>query len=246
MSELQLFNFQDNQVRVVEIDSNPWFVAADVFKALDIAWRQSDSVSILTDSMKCKFEEDPANSGVVEIPNGSWLISEAGVYKIAFRSNKPEAEAFTNYVAEVILPSVRKTGAYISDTIAPNQIELLLTELIDKVNKLEEDKSHLIHLQAENDQLNKVYEEYPGLKEAITYLKNNIEDNSDSFSLKDYLETKSKLILDRGQRIIIGQLVGSWTKIATNCSLTKIAGSTYYQNKHIKLIDLAIRYVCEI
>jgi prophage antirepressor-like protein len=36
MSELQLFNFQDNQVRVVEIDSNPWFVAADVFKALDM------------------------------------------------------------------------------------------------------------------------------------------------------------------------------------------------------------------
>ena len=245
MSELQLFNFQDNQVRVVEIDSNPWFVLSDVLNAI----KSTTTVTAVKNSIIENLGEEFVSNQPLETDGGIQdfiVTSEAGITFIVSRSKTDLGKLMNKWIHVEVLPSIRKTGAYISDTIVPNQIELLLTELIDKVNKLEEDKSHLIHLQAENDQLNKVYEEYPGLKEAITYLKNNIEDNSDSFSLKDYLETKSKLMLDRGQRIQIGQLVGSWTKIATNCSLTKIAGSTYYQNKHIKLIDLAIRYVCEI
>ena len=34
------------------------------------------------------------------------------MYKLAFRSNKPEADAFTNWVASEVLPSIRKTGKY--------------------------------------------------------------------------------------------------------------------------------------
>jgi hypothetical protein len=40
------------------------------------------------------------------------LISEPAVYKLAFRSNKPEADAFTNWVASEVLPTIRKTGRY--------------------------------------------------------------------------------------------------------------------------------------
>jgi BRO family, N-terminal domain len=40
------------------------------------------------------------------------VITEAAVYKLAFRSNKPEADAFTDWVADEVLPSIRKTGCY--------------------------------------------------------------------------------------------------------------------------------------
>ena len=40
------------------------------------------------------------------------VISEPAVYKLAFRSNKPEADAFTNWVASEVLPAIRKTGKY--------------------------------------------------------------------------------------------------------------------------------------
>ena len=40
------------------------------------------------------------------------VISEPAVYKLAFRSNKPEADTFTNWVASEVLPSIRKTGKY--------------------------------------------------------------------------------------------------------------------------------------
>jgi prophage antirepressor-like protein len=49
------------------------------------------------------------------------IISEPAVYKLAFRSNKPEAEAFTNWVAGEVLPAIRKTGRYELPTLTPDQ-----------------------------------------------------------------------------------------------------------------------------
>lgn len=254
MSELQLFNFQDNQVRVVEIDSNPWFVAADVFKALDITWRQSDSVSILTDSMKCKFNEDPANSGVVEIPNGSWLISEAGVYKIAFRSNKPEAETFTNYVAEVILPSVRKQGYYVSDTqdvllsaIAEltKSVSQIKTDYSDQVKYLIESNvvkdEQITQLNNQHNALQEVLNLYPGLDKALQEFQ-LIEETTESFPLKDYLLDHG-VNLDRGQRIRVGQIINGWLNLSQQQPLFKLNGNSLYTAKHIPLIKLAIEYI---
>lgn len=46
------------------------------------------------------------------VPRNLIFISEPAVYKLAFRSNKPEADAFTNWVASEVLPSIRKSGKY--------------------------------------------------------------------------------------------------------------------------------------
>ena len=40
------------------------------------------------------------------------VINEAAVYKLAFRSNKPEADKFVNWVTGTVLPSIRRTGSY--------------------------------------------------------------------------------------------------------------------------------------
>ena len=41
-----------------------------------------------------------------------WLISESGLYKLVMRSDKPQVQAFQNWVAKVVLPTIRKTGSY--------------------------------------------------------------------------------------------------------------------------------------
>lgn len=51
------------------------------------------------------------------------VISEPAVYKLAFRSNKPEADEFTNWVASEVLPAIRKTGGYQAQT--PPQLPLV-------------------------------------------------------------------------------------------------------------------------
>lgn len=53
------------------------------------------------------------------------FISEPAVYKLAFRSNKPEADVFTNWVASEVLPAIRKGGEY---KVAPRQKALPMTE----------------------------------------------------------------------------------------------------------------------
>lgn len=105
--EITLFNFDGSQVRTINKDGDPWFVAKDVCAVLAIA-NHNDATSRLGNSMKSVV-------GVSD-PHGrqqdTLVLNEAGVYKLAFRSNKPEAERFTDWLASEVLPAIRKTGAY--------------------------------------------------------------------------------------------------------------------------------------
>src|SRR5947208_14600795 len=94
-------------VRTVTVDDEPWFVAADVCGVLgysngrmaigNLPERMKGSVTIL--------DGTPGN------PNRA-IVSEPGVYRLAMRSNLPEAEAFQDWIAEDVVPSVRRTGSY--------------------------------------------------------------------------------------------------------------------------------------
>ena len=100
-----LFENHDVRVRVGE-EGVLWFVAKDVAEALGIQWT-SHTLGRISDAWK----------GVVKFTTPGGIqdlqcITEVAVYKLAFRSNKPEAERFTNWVAEVVLPAIRKTGGY--------------------------------------------------------------------------------------------------------------------------------------
>jgi prophage antirepressor-like protein len=109
MADLKLFEYQHKQVRTVTIDGQVFFVAKDVCGILEIV-NHKDAVSKLSDRMKRTVGvTDPLGQ---EKP--TLVISETGVYKIAFRSNKPEAERFTDWIAEDVLPQIRKTGVYVS------------------------------------------------------------------------------------------------------------------------------------
>lgn len=109
------FAFEDHLVRVFEVDGAPWFVAKDVAAALGIVWKAAETLARIPEKWK----------GVrnLRTPSGDQsllIISEAGVYKLAFRSNKPEAEAFTDWVAEAVLPAIRRTGRFeVPDAGAP-------------------------------------------------------------------------------------------------------------------------------
>jgi prophage antirepressor-like protein len=108
MEKLTLFQYQQRQVRTVYIEGQVWFVAKDVCEVLEIV-NHRDAVSGFTEKMRRVV-------GVTD-PQGqdqkTTVISEAGVYKVAFRSNKPEAERFTDWVAGEVIPEIRKTGRYV-------------------------------------------------------------------------------------------------------------------------------------
>jgi prophage antirepressor-like protein len=99
-----IFNFNEHGVRIVLDDSKePWFCLTDVYKSLDISrtsrlFRELDPKGVADDT-PYKWRYSKAK-----------FINEPNLYRIIFRSNKPEALNFQNWVFAEVLPSIRKTG----------------------------------------------------------------------------------------------------------------------------------------
>lgn len=116
---VSLFDFKGHQIRVVEIDAEPWFVAVDLYSILygvttGLSWvagtldgteRRVINRLRVADTLKSLFP----TKGRGDLA----LISESGLYKLILRSDKPEAKPFQDWVTKVVLPSIRKDGGYI-------------------------------------------------------------------------------------------------------------------------------------
>ncbi len=66
-----------------------------------------------------RLDEDEKGVAQIDTPGGSQkmtIISESGLYKVILRSDKPEAKKFTRWVTHEVLPSIRQTGGYGSQT----------------------------------------------------------------------------------------------------------------------------------
>ncbi|ACV62713.1 prophage antirepressor [Desulfofarcimen acetoxidans DSM 771] len=119
MNELQkVFNYEGQQVRTVLINGEPWFAAKDVCDILEIS-NSRHATSRLPERMKDTVVLSDAVGRTKEMT----IISEPGLYKLVVRSDKPEAEKFTDWVVEEVLPSIRKTGTYSN---RHTEIDLLL------------------------------------------------------------------------------------------------------------------------
>ena len=103
---LQVFSFQNKQVRVVMKDNEPWWVVNDVCDILEH-----------TNSRRAVDGLDDDEKGVTKGytlggEHSMTEISESGLYTLIMRSNKPEAKKFRKWVTAEVLPTIRKTGGY--------------------------------------------------------------------------------------------------------------------------------------
>lgn len=143
----QIFMYQGAQVRTVTKDGEPWLVAKDICAVLGIA-NHSDAISRLNPSMKSVLGVTDPHGRVQETA----VISEPGMYKLIFRSNKPEAETFGDWVATDVLPSIRKTGSYnvgfnLPQSL-PEALRLLASEIEEKESIRAENEQHKQELAA--------------------------------------------------------------------------------------------------
>lgn len=107
MNSMKVFQYESAQIRTVDIDGEPWFVAKDVCDALDID-NASDALS--------RLDKDERNTivlteGIIGNPTKS-IVNESGLYALVLSSRKPEAKAFKKWITSEVLPSIRKTGKY--------------------------------------------------------------------------------------------------------------------------------------
>lgn len=111
-NNLMIFENPDfGAVRSILIDGDPWFVAADVCKALEIE---------KTNRALSRLDDDEKGAHSVSTPGGRQrmsIISESGLYSLILGSRKPEARAFKRWITHEVIPSIRKHGAYMTDSL---------------------------------------------------------------------------------------------------------------------------------
>ena len=143
MNELKIFNNEEfGSVRTITKDNEPMFCLADVCRALAI-------VNIT--NVKNRLKKDGVRTAEVIDGLGrkqtATFINESNLYKVVFQSRKPSAERFTDWVADEVIPSIRKNGGYIAnqEKMTPEQIvanALIVAQniIIQKDRQIEEMK----------------------------------------------------------------------------------------------------------
>ena len=101
------FNYEGQQVRTVEINEEPWFVAKDVVNAIGASWRGAWSINHVPRIWK-GVQSVCTPGGIQEMS----VLSEQGLYFFLNRSDKEDAIPFQMKVNGEILPTIRKTGTY--------------------------------------------------------------------------------------------------------------------------------------
>ncbi len=110
------FDFNSHTVRIVMRDGNPWFVAKDVMDALDYA--ETSNPARVTEHIPSEWKGvNPIHTLGGE--QKLLCLAEPGLYFFLGRSDKPKALPFQKWLAGEVLPSIRKTGSYVSnDTVS--------------------------------------------------------------------------------------------------------------------------------
>ena len=116
MNKIIPFDYHGNEVRSLMINNEPWFVAKDVCKILEIGTEQIR-----------RLDDDEKGLRSMHTPGGEQemsIVSESGLYSLTLGSKKPEAKPFKRWITHDVLPALRKTGAYSISGYAPKATSL--------------------------------------------------------------------------------------------------------------------------
>lgn len=115
-NEIQIFkNEEFGEIRTLEINSEPWFVGKDVAEALGYSNTKDAIASHVAGEDKQVIQKSEITT--FKIPNrGLTVINESGLYALIFGSKLESAKRFKHWVTSEVLPSIRKHGAYATET----------------------------------------------------------------------------------------------------------------------------------
>ena len=132
MNELQIFNSEEfGQVRTVEINGKPYFVANDVAKALGYV----ETAKAIRTHCKGVSEMDIPSKGGIQCMK---IIPEGDIYRLIVRSKLPSAEKFEKWVFDEVIPSIRTNGGYIAGQETLSDEDLMAKAILVAQKKIKE------------------------------------------------------------------------------------------------------------
>lgn len=136
MNELQIFNFDTQDVRVLEKDSEPWFVGKDVAEILGYQRADNAIRNHVDDEDKLMHQISASGQN-----RNMTLINESGLYSLVLSSKLESAKRFKRWVTSEVLPQIRKTGTYTT-----NSMELALQAALDHEREIKVIKTDVDYL----------------------------------------------------------------------------------------------------
>lgn len=138
-----VFQFHTHDVRIINRDGQPWFVAVDVCNALGYKNVSQTIGDHLDDD-----EKGVSNGYTLGGEQSLTIISESGLYALVLRSRKPEARKFAKWVTSEVLPAIRKTGSYTAPAtvkalpggLTPNHQDIIKAMVRDRIAALPEER----------------------------------------------------------------------------------------------------------
>lgn len=146
MNNMQIFKYENNDVRTVEMNGEPWFVLKDVCQVIGSDTTQLKKVAD-------RLEPDEKGRTQITTPGGvqeTWIINESGLYSVILRSDKPTAKPFRKWVTSEVLPSIRKNGGYIAGQEQLSPEELMAKALLVANKTLAERDARISELTVQN------------------------------------------------------------------------------------------------
>ena len=180
--------FENHEVEIIEVNGQILFNPRHVGACLEI-----EEVTVrrhiqeMSEKHVVKITNlDVGSMNIRKLNNaGENFLTESGVYKLVFKSRKPEAEKFTDWIANEVLPSIRKTGSFIKEAEKPRteefEMELIGVKYVsDILNMSEVSKLKLLH---------KAYEMHGQRKDMLPAY---VEKKRVSFSATKLLDDRGK------------------------------------------------------
>lgn len=146
MNEVTVFESEQfGTVRTVLIENEPWFVATDVCRALEIK-NNRDALTRLDDDEKMTVALTDSHSGQRGGAQSITVVNEPGLYSLVLGSRKPEAKVFKRWITHEVIPSIRKTGSY-AMKLSPAE------QLVAQAKVLLEQEKRITHVEERVKQL---------------------------------------------------------------------------------------------
>lgn len=202
MNELMIFdNPEFGKIRVIEQNGEPWFVAADVCKALDIG----NPTQALT-----RLDKDEvtliSNEGYREMN----FINEPGLYTLVLGSRKTEARAFKRWITHEVVPSIRKHGLYATEST----VEAMLNDpdtAIRLLQEIKEERERRKVLETENAAQRQAIADFQPLKQYLDTILSSESTMATSQIAADYdmsARRLNKILHEEGiQHCVNGQWI---------------------------------------
>lgn len=165
--DIQVFNCELGNIRVIIENSEPLFCLVDICKALDLS-----NPAMVANAIKAEFEGYKLNLHPLETSGGAQnftFITESQLYFVLMRSKSIKAKPFRQWVTNEVLPSIRKTGSY-NVTQSQFKIPQTYAEALLEAGRLALENEKLIAQAKENEPKVKAFNELMQSKDALDFL----------------------------------------------------------------------------